>query len=83
MQGGASCPEGHPLLLGGETGEFGWTCDLCGESKAKNEKPWKCEENKMWGRGGSCDYDVCSACMDKYKVGSKCNVVVPCIPGGL
>jgi len=61
VQGGGRCPEGHPLFLRREGGERGWICDLCDESKAKKDEPWRCAED-------SCDYDVCSTCMDKYQV---------------
>ena len=62
-QGGARCPEGHPLVLV-PGGGSGWSCDLCGESKA--EAAWRCGEDRRWGRGGGCDYDVCQDCFDTH-----------------
>ena len=61
----SSCPEGHQLELSGED-KGGWTCDVCGEGRS--EEGWRCEEDKRLGRGGECDYDVCSGCRQEYKV---------------
>jgi hypothetical protein len=61
----SSCPEGHQLELSGED-KGGWRCDVCGEGRS--EEGWRCEEDKRWGRGGECDYDVCSGCRQEYKV---------------
>ena len=58
------CPEGHKLELSGE--DRPWTCDVCGEGRS--EEGWRCQEDKRWGRGGECDYDVCSGCRQEYKV---------------
>ena len=76
VQGGASCPAGHILHLGEENREGSWKCDLCGLSKSKTVAAWTCGEDRRWGRGGACDYDVCSACMDSYQVGHRGNAVV-------
>ena len=61
----SSCPEGHQLELSGED-KGGWRCDVCGEGRS--EEGWRCQEDKRWGRGGECDYDVCSGCRQEYKV---------------
>ena len=59
------CPEGHQLELSrGYMGD--WTCDVCGEGGSK--EGWRCQEDKRWGRGGECDFDVCSGCRQEYKV---------------
>ena len=61
----SSCPDGHQLELSGE-GKGYWACDVCGE--AGREEGWRCQEHVIWGRGGECDYDVCSGCRQEYKV---------------
>ena len=53
------------MELSGEGGR-GWTCDVCGESRTG--EAWRCQEDKRRGRGGRCDYDVCSGCRQEYKV---------------
>jgi hypothetical protein len=65
VQGGARCPEGHPLVLVPGS-ENGWLCDLCGEHKPGEEAAWRCGEDRRWGRGGGCDYDVCQGCLDTH-----------------
>ena len=30
---------------------------------------WRCDKDKRWRRGGTCDFDVCVTCMAKYQVG--------------
>ena len=59
------CLEGHQLEPSGEE-EGDWICDVCNESRTG--EAWRCQEDKTRGRGGRCDYDVCSGCRLKYKV---------------
>ena len=53
------------MELSGEGGRD-WICDVCGEEGTG--EAWRCTEDKRWGRGGRCDYDVCSGCRQEYKV---------------
>ena len=68
MQGGPGCEEGHVLALA-EGSLTRWLCDLCGEKREGTVAAWRCSEDKRQGRGGSCDYDVCTECVHRYKVG--------------
>ena len=48
-------------------GDADWICDLCGGDKAGTV--WRCSQDKRWGQGGGCDYDVCTGCALEYQVG--------------
>ena len=67
VQGGAGCPEGHLLALA-EGSLKRWWCDLCEEERERTEAAWRCSEDKRQGRGGSCDFDVCTSCVHRHQV---------------
>ena len=67
VQGGPGCPEGHTLALT-EGSLNWWWCDLCGEERERTEAAWRCSEDRRQGRGGSCDYDVCTDCVHRQQV---------------
>ena len=66
VQGGPGCPEGHILALT-EGSLVWWWCDLCGEERERTEAAWRCSEDWRQGRGGSCDFDVCTDCVYRHQ----------------
>ena len=58
---GETCLKGHQLLH--STATQIWICDGCKIAYNIGEIAWRCKEDKRWGQGGKCNYDVCFWCI--------------------
>ena len=62
---GAECPALHPLLPRAlNVREKLFPCILCGEQKEGGR--WTCNQHKSKEHGGSCEYNVCNHCFERY-----------------
>ena len=52
---------------------------MCGKRKAGTEGGWRCSQDKRWGQGGGCDYDVCTGCVKEHEVGGGGDSPISCV----
>ena len=64
------------VLVESTENDSSWLCDFCDESNEDIEKeigekvkPWRCSEDfRVDASTNSCNYDVCSRCIEEYRV---------------